>query len=576
MHIRAKLTRGFLKVATIGCVALVISVIALFIITKQYASALNNYGFAQGDIGKMMVVFSESRSSLRAAVGYNDEQNIADVVETYEEKKQKCDDYYKSIAKYMVTKEGKDAYKKVQDSLDAYWEQSDTVIKEGAVLDEQQSKSAQEKESTQLMPLYDDAYSAMANLMDINVKKGNALEKQLELFTIILVVVFVICIAAVFYLSLKIGRRTADEFAKPMKELGDRLKTFTEGDLDSPFPEYDVDDEIAEMIQDTKEMAESLNIIITDAGEIMTEMAKGDYTVSSKVQDRYVGKFSNLIEAMRTMKYQMNDALHHVLEASNQVTAGADNLSESAQDLAEGATDQAGTVEELQATITTITEDVERTAHDLNKSYQNAKKYAEEADHSRVEMESLMEAMNRINGTSKKIEQIISDIEDIASQTNLLSLNAAIEAARAGEAGKGFAVVAEQIRNLAEQSAQSAVGTRELIEGSLKEIEEGNNAAERATVAMGTVVDGIKEIADSAKVLSENSGKQAEAMEEADRAVTQISEVVQTNSAASEECSATSEELSAQAESLNQLVGHFKLSDTTEATDTIETIEAEE
>ncbi len=564
MHIRAKLTRGFLQVATIGCIALVISVIALFTITKLYADALNNYGFAQGDIGKMMVVFSESRSSLRAAVGYNDEQKISDVLETYEQKKEKCDEYYKSIAKYMVTKEGKDAYKKIQDALDAYWEQSDVVIKEGAVLDEEQSKSAQEKESTQLMPLYDDAYAAMTNLMDINVEKGNALEKQLELFTLILVIVFAVCIATIFYISLKIGRKTADEFAKPMKELGDRLKTFTQGDLDSPFPEYDVDDEIAEMIQETKEMAESLNLIITDTGEIMTKMAKGDYTVSSSVQERYVGKFSNLIDAMRTMKYQMNDALHHVLEASNQVTAGADNLSESAQDLAEGATDQAGTVEELQATITTITEDVERTANDLNKSYQNAKKYAEEADNSRVEMESLMEAMNRINETSKKIEQIISDIEDIASQTNLLSLNAAIEAARAGEAGKGFAVVAEQIRNLAEQSAQSAVGTRELIEGSLKEIEEGNNAAERATAAMGTVVDGIKEIADSSKVLSENSGKQAEAMEEADRAVTQISEVVQTNSAASEECSATSEELSAQAESLNQLVSHFKLTEAKE------------
>ena len=278
MHIRAKLTREFLKVATIGCVALVISVFALFTITKLYANALNNYGFAQGDIGKMMVVFSESRSSLRAAVGYDDEEKIADVVETYEKKKEKCQEYYKKIEKYMVNSENKAVYREIQEQLEVYWEQSDAMIKEGAVLDKQQSKRAQEKESTQLMPLYDNAYSAMANLMDINVKKGNALEKQLELFTIILVVAFVVCIAAVFYLSLKIGRRTADEFAKPMKGLGDRLKTFTEGDLDSPFPEYDVDDEIAEMIQDTKEMAESLNIIITDTGEIMTEMAKGDYT----------------------------------------------------------------------------------------------------------------------------------------------------------------------------------------------------------------------------------------------------------------------------------------------------------
>ena len=201
MHIRAKLTREFLKVATIGCVALVISVFALFTITKLYANALNNYGFAQGDIGKMMVVFSESRSSLRAAVGYDDEEKIADVVETYEKKKEKCQEYYKKIEKYMVNSENKAVYREIQEQLEVYWEQSDAMIKEGAVLDKQQSKRAQEKESTQLMPLYDNAYSAMANLMDINVKKGNALEKQLELFTIILVVAFVVCIAAVFYLS---------------------------------------------------------------------------------------------------------------------------------------------------------------------------------------------------------------------------------------------------------------------------------------------------------------------------------------------------------------------------------------
>lgn len=561
MHIQSRLTRGFLKVATIGCAALVVSVIALFIITSQYANALKNYGFAQGDIGKMMIVFSENRSSLRAAVGYVDQDSIAKVQDTYQQKKDKFAEYYKEVGKCMVTPEGKALYKQIQEKMDAYWEMSDEVIAQGATTDNEKSMQAQEKEINELSSVYDEAYNTMAKLMDLNVKKGDKVESQLQVFSLILIVVFILCIVLVLYLSLMIGKNISNSFSEPMKQLGERLKSFTQGDLDSPFPEYDVDDEIAEMIQETKQMAASLNVIITDTSEILGQMADGDYTATSTVQERYVGKFSNLIEAMKNMKYQMNDTLHHVLEASNQVTAGADNLSESAQDLAEGATEQAGTVEELQATITTITEDVERTAKNLEQSYQNAKQYAEQADGSRVEMESLMEAMNRINETSKKIEQIISDIEDIASQTNLLSLNAAIEAARAGEAGKGFAVVAEQIRNLAEQSAQSAVGTRELIEGSLKEIEEGNHAAERATVSMGTVVDGIKEIADSAKILSENSNKQAEAMEEADHAVTQISEVVQTNSAASQECSATSEELSAQAESLNRLVGHFKLTD---------------
>ena len=173
----------------------------------------------------------------------------------------------------------------------------------------------------------------------------------------------------------------------------------------------------------------------------------------------------------------------------------------------------------------------------------------------------MVSAMERINETSQKIENIISEIEDIASQTNLLSLNAAIEAARAGEAGKGFAVVADQIRKLAEQSAQSAVDTRQLIEGSLSEITEGNKAAERAAASIEEVVQGVKMIADASKELSVISGEQAQAMEQAEAGISQISEVVQSNSATAEESSATSQELSAQALSMNELVGRFILKD---------------
>lgn len=167
--------------------------------------------------------------------------------------------------------------------------------------------------------------------------------------------------------------------------------------------------------------------------------------------------------------------------------------------------------------------------------------------------------MQRISESSMKIENIISELEDIASQTNLLSLNASIEAARAGEAGKGFAVVADQIRKLAEQSAASAVSTRELIEGSIHDVEEGNKAVVLVSETLDEVIKGINAIADTSKSLSENSQSQATAMEQAEQGVNQISEVVQSNSAMAQETSATSEELSAQAETLDNLVKQFKL-----------------
>ena len=170
-----------------------------------------------------------------------------------------------------------------------------------------------------------------------------------------------------------------------------------------------------------------------------------------------------------------------------------------------------------------------------------------------------MNAMHRINETSQNIGNIISEIEDIASQTNLLSLNASIEAARAGEAGRGFAVVADQIRKLAEQSTQSAVDTRQLIEGSLAEVDAGNKAAQRASKSIESIISGIKSIAQSSQELSEISKEQSSSMLQVEKGINQISEVVQSNSATAEETSATSQELSAQATTLNDLISQFQL-----------------
>ncbi len=216
-------------------------------------------------------------------------------------------------------------------------------------------------------------------------------------------------------------------------------------------------------------------------------------------------------------------------------------------------------MEELTATIQDITEAVINSSERANESYRNAELFKQNAEESNEDIRHLNHAMERINATSKEIANIITAIEDIASQTNLLSLNASIEAARAGEAGKGFAVVADQIGKLASDSANSANDTKKLIENSLREIEHGNEITIKATKAIESVIQGIATLADSTSEISSLSGTQAESMKQLEAGVEQISEVIQNNSAAAEQTSATSQELSAQSESLEQLVGQFTL-----------------
>lgn len=559
--IRKRLNKSFAIISLVCSIGLVICGISLFAISSQYHNALTNYGFAQGDIGKAMTTFSETRSALRAVIGYDDESEINSEKKNYETKKKAFEGFMQDIESKMMTKAGKEAYQQAESALNGYWTKADAILQQGSTTDKIASSAAQNKEIDELGPMYDEIYASLKNIIDIKVAKGNSVQGTLNVVKYILIILTVLIIVFSVYMSTHLGRRISDNIEKPVEALAERLKRFAAGDLDSEFPESEIDDEIAYMNNVAKEMAADLNLIISDLSRLMDEMAAGNFKIKTDIEDKYVGKFVNLKDAIRNMNRKMDATLKSVDESSQQVTVGSENLAQSAQELAEGATEQAGAVEELQATIATLTEQIADTADNLQKTSDKAVDHAKNADVSKVEMHSLMEAMQRISDTSKKIENIISDIESIASQTNLLSLNAAIEAARAGEAGKGFAVVAEQIRMLADQSAQSAVDTRTLIEGALNEIEEGNTVAMKVAESMDSVVQGINDIADVSKQLSENSNVQIAAMREAEKGIDQISEVVQSNSAASEECSATSEELSAQAEAMNELISQFTLRD---------------
>ena len=365
----------------------------------------------------------------------------------------------------------------------------------------------------------------------------------------------VIAVAYSIYKAQQIGQRIGE----PVAQCTDRIQLLAQGDLHTPTPKVETGDELQILAEATASLSDNLQQVIGDTDYLLGEMSEGNFAIVSNCREAYIGDFSGLLESIRKLNHKLSETLGEIKNAVSQVSAGAGQMADAAQGLAEGATDQAGSVEELQATITNVTEIVEKNAKALGASYEKAMEYQQQARTSGEEMKGLTDAMQRINETSKQISDIIGEIEDIASQTNLLSLNAAIEAARAGEAGRGFAVVAEQIRKLADDSAQSAVHTRELIETSLQEIEKGNQITDKTAEALQKVVEGIEDLANESKKAMEESNAQADAMAQIEQGIEQISTVVQNNSATAEETSATSEELSAQATNMNELTDAFQL-----------------
>ena len=557
--VKYRLKKNVTYATNLTSIAAIVAIIALLIVGTQYSNALQSYGFIQGDIGKALTVLAGSQSSVRATIGYLDESAIKDQQDMYKQRKEKFDTYFKSIESNLHTNKEKSLYESVSSLSQEYWTLADKIVSEGATTDSKLSADAQKRERNELSPKYDEIYKEMVSLMDHEVTQGNSTKVMLTFLEIASVVIVIIVMVVARIQSTRRSEKFAEGMQVILRSTSERLTKFTEGVFDSPFPKSDYDDEFNQMINDSEGMSEDLKKIIKDIENILGSMSRGNFMVQSGCRELYRGTFNDILVAMRDLRDQMIDTLQNVDDASIQVSAGSDNLAQSAQALAEGATDQAGAVEELTSTIANITASAEQSSKNLDESHQQAKEYARQADEGRQQMKDLAVAMKRITDTSKQIENITAQIEDIASQTNLLSLNASIEAARAGEAGKGFAVVADEIRTLAEQSAASAVSTRELIEGALKEIDEGNTASKNAEETLKIVIDGIESIAETSKQLSEDSKMQAEAMEQAELGVNQISEVVQSNSAAAEETSATSEELSAQADTLKGLIGKFIL-----------------
>lgn len=318
-------------------------------------------------------------------------------------------------------------------------------------------------------------------------------------------------------------------------------------------------DEIGSLAMAFNDVSVSLREIIVDIRYQLGEMRKGNYCVESRCPERYIGDYSEILQAMNGIREGLNDALQQIGLAVSQVNDGTIQIAEGAQKLSIDTSEQTSSVAEISDAIQNIAEAINETARGAGEAVAMSRESGAHVEESNRCMQEFAAAMQEIDEKSKQISAIIQTIDSIAFQTNILALNAAVEAARAGAAGKGFSVVADEVRSLAQKSSEAASNTGELIEGTTSAIEHSLALARRTEEALKKVASSAVQTEELIREISDACNREAEATEQINGSINQITNVVQANSALSEETAATCEELSAQTQSMNMLMKRFKL-----------------
>ena len=452
---------------------------------------------------------------------------------------------------------GQDDYEVANAAWEKYRGASDEIL--------QLSREGKQQEASKLMTgeVYEDYKSFSKKLTILCDKFQVELDQAKTMANVCTVIIFIVIVAAglaIAVVTTLIGKIITNSITEPVKQIDAAVASLRKGELSNvEMLTYESEDEFGDTIRNLKEAMGILADYVSEISVEVKAIAQGDLTRNGDDITDFLGDFSELKTSLLYILKRFNSTLTEISNLAEQVSSNSSEVENASKSLADGATEQAGVIEELNATIDTVVDMAEDTAKETQNASARVKASANKANEEKEKMNELLTEMEHITEISKEIGNIITDIEDIASQTNLLSLNASIEAARAGEAGKGFAVVADQIGKLAADSAKSAVNTRDLIDKTLVEIEKGNTIPSTTADAFNQIITDMESFAELAENTMEKANSQAESLEQIGKGIEQLSGVVQGNAASSEENTAISINLAEGAAKMHDRVNIFKL-----------------
>ena len=372
------------------------------------------------------------------------------------------------------------------------------------------------------------------------------------------------CLASVVVIFVLVTRRmnstinfAKSELVAPIVKVSGEMAELAKGRFDSELDMFPDESEVGQMVASIVTMKSNFRAMISEISDVLGKMGEGNYHVD--VTQEYVGEFVKIKESMLKIIADTRKTLNTIKDVAKEIDGGSEQLAQASVDLAEGCTTQAMQVKEVAERIDEMTRNVEKNAEEAKEAVAISNQASEVLLEGNAKMQELKIAIGEISKCSEEISTIIATIEDIASQTNLLSLNASIEAARAGEAGRGFAVVAEQVKKLAEESTQAAGETTKLIETTIAAVDKGIAISDATAKNMDEVMVGAKATTEKMKQMAESLKEEARIMGIIDESVAQVSSIVDNNSATSEETAAVSEEQSAQVTTMVQLMEQFVL-----------------